>query len=144
MGTRAGDLVVSPELQQEFLRRANGAWKTKGDILFRHGDAVIGLYLIRSGKVRLVLDGVNPAFPPRILGPGSVVGLPATIAGSPYSLTAEVIEDAELAFVPREEVVDCLKQNPLLCFEVMNMLSGEISGTRLALKQTGTLRPRKA
>ena len=138
------DLVVSPAMQEEFLRLADVIFKAKGTILFRHGDACSGLYLIRKGRVSLALDGANCAFPPRLLGAGSVVGLPATVAGSPYSLTAQVIDDAELAFVPREAVVECLRQNPQLCFEVMDMLSGEISGTRFAIKQSGGLRPRKA
>lgn len=138
-----GDLMVSPAMREQLLSLATAISKAKGTILFRHGDAARGLFLIRSGKVSLALDGVNAAFPSRILGAGSVVGLPATVAGSPYSLTAQVIEDAELAFVPRAAIVDCLRQNPHLCFEVMDMLSGEISGTRFALKRSGTLRPRK-
>ena len=144
MAAGPGDLVVSPAMQEELLRVATSIFKVKGAILFRHGDAVSGLYLIRRGKVSLTLDGANSAFPPRILGAGSVAGLPATVAGSPYSLTAQVLEDADLAFVSREAVVECLRQNPQLCFEVMDMLSGEISGTRFAIKQSGTLRPRKA
>jgi len=139
MAAGPGDLVVSPELREQLLRLATCTSKPKGTVLFRHGDAVRGLFLIRSGKVSLALDGANAAFPSRILGAGSVVGLPATVAGSPYSLTAQVIEDAELAFVSRDAVVDCLRQNPDLCFEVMDMLSGEISGTRSALKRHGTV-----
>lgn len=142
MAVAPGDLVVSPAMQEQLLRFATSISKAKGSILFRHGDAGIGLYLIRCGKVSLALDGVSHAFPPRVLGAGSVVGLPATVAGSPYSLTAKVVEEAELAFVPREAVVDCLRQNPQLCFEVMDMLSGEISGTRYALKRSSTVRSR--
>ncbi len=137
-------LVVSSAMQEQLLSVATVVFKAKDATLFRHGDAVIGLYLIRKGKVSLSLEGANPSFPPRILGPGSVVGLPATIAGTPYSLTARVVEDAELAFVSRDALLDCLRINPPLCFEVMNMLSGEISGTRLAVKQSGALRPRRA
>jgi CRP/FNR family transcriptional regulator, cyclic AMP receptor protein len=142
MAAGPGDLVVSPEMREQLLCLATCTSKAKGTILFRHGEAVRGLFLIRSGKVSLALDGANASFPSRILGAGSVVGLPATVAGSPYSLTAQVVEDAELAFVPRDAVVDCLRQNPDLCFEVMDMLSGEISGTRFALKRCGTVPPR--
>lgn len=144
MSAGTGDLAVSPAMQEHFLRVSTPMFKPKGTILFRHGDAVVGLYLIRKGTVCLALESANPAFPPRILGAGSVVGLPATVAGSPYSLTAQVLDDADLAFVPRDAVVECLRRNPQLCFEVMGMLSGEISGTRFAIKNCGSLRPRKA
>ena len=139
-----GDLVVSSAMREQLLRAATLVSKPKGTMLFRRGDAVVGVFLIRDGKISLALDGVNSAFPPRVLGAGSVVGLPATVAGSPYSLTAQVIEDAELAFVPRQALVDCLKQNPQLCFEVMDILSGEISGTRSALKGNGLVHSRKS
>ena len=143
MAVGPGKLLVSSAMREELLLLATPISKGKGTILFRHGDAVLGLYLILSGKVSLALDGVHSAFSPRILGIGSVVGLPATVAGTPYSLTAQVVEDAELAFVPRQAVVDCLRRNPQLCFEVMDMLSGEISGTRSALKESGSIRSRK-
>jgi len=134
-GMPTGDLVVSIALREQFLAAGTPVLKRKGTILFSRGDPVTGLFLIRSGRVSLVLDGANPAFPPRTLGAGAVVGLPAAVGGSPYSLTAKVVEDAELAFVPCQAVAECLKQNPALCFEVMDILSREISGTRSALKR---------
>jgi CRP-like cAMP-binding protein len=87
--------------------------------------------------VRLFLDNSEALFGPRILGPGSVVGLPAAVAGTPYSLSADVVEDAELACVPQKALADCLRQNPALCFEVMDILSHEISHTRSAIKNSG-------
>ncbi len=142
MTTRPGQLVVSPIMQDKLLALATLISRPKGTVLFRHGDAVLGAFLIRSGKIQLALEDVDSAFPPRILGVGSVVGLPATVAGSPYSLTAQVVEDAELAFVPRALLVGYLQSDPQLCFEVMDMLSGEISETRSALKRTSVLRTR--
>ncbi len=143
MPVRPEDLIVSPTMREHFLRLGTIISKPKGAILFHHGDIVTGAFLIQSGRVQLTLEGVNPAFPARILRAGCVVGLPASVAGSPYSLTAQVIEDAELAFVTRVALIDCLRDNPQLCFEVMDMLSAEISGTRSALKHTSALRPRK-
>ena len=137
MAGRPGDLVVSSEMQEQLLLLALHLSKVKGSVLFRHGDPVRGVFLIRSGKVRLSLDGANSSFPFRILGPGSVAGLPASVAGSPYSLTAEVVEDAELAFVPRQDLLECLQKNPQICFEVMDILSGEISQSRSVLKGGG-------
>jgi CRP-like cAMP-binding protein len=86
----------------------------------------------------------NSVYPPRILGPGAIAGLPATVSGNPYSLNAKVVEDSELAFVPRNAVMACLQNNPLLCFQVMDMLSGEISDIRSAFRQNDSTRPAKA
>jgi len=138
------ELVVSAAMEQELLRLGTSISQPKGSFLFHCGGPPRGLFLIRSGRVCLSMDGEVVAFEPRILGPGSVAGLPATVAGSPYSLTAEVIEDAELTFVAREVMLQCLQENQQLCFEVMDLLSGEISGARAAFKQSSVHRPRKA
>ncbi|MBZ5655606.1 MAG: cyclic nucleotide-binding domain-containing protein [Acidobacteriia bacterium] len=138
MATPVNNLIPSPELKAELDRRATIVFKPKGTILFRRGEDVSGLFLIRSGRVSLALDCETRVYPARILGPGAIVGLPATVSGNPYSLTAKVVEDSELAFVPRDKVLPCLRDNPALCFQVMDMLSGEISHIRSAFKQNGS------
>ena len=137
MRVRMGNLHVSQAMREQLLLLGTVVSKRKGSVLFSRGDDGHGVFLIRGGKVLLALDRINPAFPPRTLGVGSVIGLPAAVGGSPYSLTATVIEDAELMFVPQKTLVDCLRRNPALCFEVMHLLSREISGTRYALKRSG-------
>jgi len=128
-------------MREELLRLATGcSVELKGTVLFRCGDPARGLYLICSGRIAVSLEPESFLYPPRIVGPGSVLGLPATVAGSPYSLSAEVIEKAELAFVPRAAMLNCLSTNQSLCFEVMELLSGEISSTRAVLKQAGATR----
>jgi CRP-like cAMP-binding protein len=144
MAIQHTNLIPSPELKAELDQQATIIFKAKGTILFRRGEDVTGVFLIRSGRVSLALDCETPLYPARILGPGAIAGLPATVSGNPYSLTAKVVDDAELAFVPRDAVVECLKHNPTLCFEVMDMLSGEISDIRSAFKQNGSSRGAKA
>lgn len=134
MAATCRNLMVSPELKDELERLATIVSQPRGAVLFRRGDSVSGVFLIRKGKVSLALDCETPVYPKRTLCAGCVVGLPATVSGAPYSLTAEVVEDAELGFVPRQAVMDCLRCNPHLCFQVMDMLSGEISGIRAAVK----------
>ncbi|HEV2728634.1 MAG TPA: cyclic nucleotide-binding domain-containing protein [Terriglobales bacterium] len=144
MAIVSSNLIPSPELKAGLEQLATIVSKPKGMILFRRGDPPAGVFLIRSGRVSLALDFPNSAYPPRILGPGAIVGLPATVSGNPYSLTAKVLEDSELAFVSRHAVLECLEDNPLLCFQVMDMLSGEISDIRSAFKQNGSNRRAKA
>lgn len=136
------NLIPSVELKERLLSQAAIVSKPKGAILFRRGDAVTGLFLILRGKVSLGLERENPVFPTRTLSTGCIAGLPGTVSGNPYSLTAEVIQDAELAFVPREAVIDILHKDPVLCFQVMEMLSGEISQVRSAFKVTDVSRRR--
>jgi CRP-like cAMP-binding protein len=132
------NVVPSPELKAEFERLASVVFKPKNTVLFQRGDKPSGVYLIRSGQVSVGLDCDNCVYPARILGPGAIVGLPASVSGNPYSLTANVVDDSELAFVPRDAVVACLKKNPTFCFQVMDILSDEIAEIRAAFKQNGS------
>ena len=136
MGSGDG-FVVSATLRDQLLALSTSVSKPKGAILFRRGDACAGVFLICSGKVRLFLEGAAAAFRPRILGAGCVVGLPSALGGSHYSLTAEVVENAALACVSQKVLADALRHNSVLCFEVMSILSHEISETRSALKRSG-------
>jgi len=78
-----------------------------------------------------------------MLGPGAIAGLPASVSGNPYSLTAEVLQDSELAFVPRHLVVSFLKNNPILGFEVIRMLSSEICDARSVFKAKASNLPQQ-
>jgi CRP-like cAMP-binding protein len=77
-----------------------------------------------------MLDGTESVYPSRNLGSGSVLGLPATLSGEKYSLTAEVTADSRFAFVPRQAVLNLLSRNSDLSLQVMHLLSGEISSMR--------------
>jgi CRP-like cAMP-binding protein len=101
----------------------------KGTVLFRQGEPVRGVYLVRSGRVRLSLvDRGNVT--DRYAGPGSVLGLPATMTGNPYSLTAQAIEPTEILFITRVDVLALLHAKPAFCFEVVEILAHEVGHMR--------------
>ena len=130
-----GTLVAPDELKIQLKAVGSPMRRDRGTFLFRRADAVTGIFLISKGAVKLGLDGDPTSFPSRHVGPGSVVGLPATLSDSTYSLTAEVVEDAELVFLSRERLLDLLREKPHLCFQVMNILTEELTQTRTALER---------
>jgi CRP-like cAMP-binding protein len=127
-------LIVSFELKTELGRLASPVSRQKGSVLFRRGENVSGVFLIRKGKVSMELDAADGIYPPRTFGPDSILGLPATLSGTPYSLTARTTEPSELDFVPRQAVLNMLRDKPSLCFQVMALLSEEIVETRSSIK----------
>lgn len=128
----------SADLIRELDRIASALNVRKGTPLFRSGDPVAGAYVVRRGAVRMSLDMDHPLFPPKILGPGEIAGLPAALTGT-YSLSADVIEDAELGFVPTLRVTQLLECSPRLCLEAMRLISQEIARTRRALRDASHL-----
>lgn len=131
---RSAAFVVCAELKAEWERRVSSVSKPRGAVLFQRGDQVSGAFLIHKGKVALELDPASAIYPTRTLGPGCVAGLPATVSGAAYSLTAKVVHDCELAYIPRKQVIKLLGANSRLCLLAMEMVSQEISRMRSAVK----------
>ncbi len=79
---------------------------------------------------------IDPARITRITEPGSLLGLPATVTGHRYSLTAEAVTDTSLICVGIAEFRQVLKENPTLCYSVIRMLAEEIRALRRAAVYT--------
>jgi CRP-like cAMP-binding protein len=131
-GSRSGEFA---ELINELDRIATRVSLPKGKLLFRCGDTVSGIFVIHSGTVRMSLDGADATFPPRFLGPGELVGLPATLTGT-YSLSAQVAEDAALGFVAARRVTELFECSPRLCMLAMRLIGDEIARTRSQLRDS--------
>ncbi|HZS98238.1 MAG TPA: cyclic nucleotide-binding domain-containing protein [Terriglobales bacterium] len=135
-----GLLLDHHELKQCLIERGSRMHFSQGDFLFQRGDEVRGLFLILSGQVRLGLDGESSALPSRDLGPGAILGLPATLSDSPYSLTAQANAKTEVIYLARAAMLDILRTHSKLCLEVMNLLSEELAETRNALARIHRIR----
>ena len=135
-----GLLPAHHELKQRLTETGSRMHFGQGDFLFQRGDEVRGVFLILSGQVRLGLDGESSAFPSRDLGPGAILGLPATLSDSPYSLTAQANAKTEVVYLPGAAMLDLLRTNSKLCLEVMNLLSEELAETRNALARIHKIR----
>jgi CRP-like cAMP-binding protein len=121
------------ELKSELERLASSLSLPAGAVLFRCGDPASGVFLIRKGSVRMSLDSATEVFPERRLGPGEIVGLPATLTGH-YSLSARIAEEAELGYIPAPLVTSLLECSPRLCLMATRVMSAEIARMRLALR----------
>jgi len=134
-------LSAADELRSQLEHVAGTLLRPRGSVLFVRGDPGTGVYLVRRGLVVLSLGSGAPKRLARRLGPGSLIGLPAALSGKTYSLTAEVSEDAELGFISREAFLEILRQDPSLCFHVMDILSEQISAMRSLMKPPQRRRP---
>jgi len=108
--------------------------KKKGALLFRLGQPCCGVFLVNRGQVRLSLDAGSSLYPAQSVGSGSVVGLPATFSGEPYSLTAEAKTNCHLLFIPRRRLLALLHESPQAGLQILRVLGEEIFQMRKAVK----------
>ncbi len=81
-----------------------GVRLNEGTTVFRQGDLGGSMYVIRSGKVRVLKEAHGRQREVTTLGPGDFFGEMAVVTGRPRSATAEVVEEAELLKVPADKL----------------------------------------
>jgi CRP-like cAMP-binding protein len=127
--------VAGPELIAALKQRARSIDLGSNHVLFRQGDAPIGVFILTKGTVRLTrrLDGdeVLTAH----VGPGSLLGVPAAIGKKPYSLTAEATQGAEISLLTGEYFIHLMHTEPSVSFRVLQVLAEEVRFAREALSR---------
>ena len=96
----------------------------RGALLFVEGQEPRGVYIICNGRVKLTAtaaDGKSVIV--RMAEAGEIVGLPGTISGKPYELTAEASEPVQANFIPRSDFLEFLKQRGDVALKVAEVLS---------------------
>jgi len=71
----------------------------------------------------------------RVFSAGSLLGLPASFTGHPYSLTAVTLTQSEVVNVPQEEFLQLMREHPDLCREATDMLGRELTFVQSALAE---------
>jgi CRP-like cAMP-binding protein len=124
--------VADHELIEALQQRARSVDLGSNRILFRQGDAPIGVFILTKGTVRLTrrLEG-KEVLTARV-GAGSLLGVPAVIEAKPYSLTAEATKGAELSLLTAEYFVHLMHTEPELSFRLLQVLAAEVRFAREA------------
>ena len=123
------DYTIHTELSAVLERCCERVYKKRRTVLFHRGHPTFGMFLVLEGKVRLDfgVDGTSPLT--GTFGPGALVGLPATLTGRTYSMTATVTDDAVLGFISRGRLKALLYEHPELGQHLLAVLSARLAQT---------------
>lgn len=118
--------TIQPELLRAFEGGALVRQYRKGTAVYRRGRTVRGVFLIRKGRVKLLLGESPTGLALHVAGPGSVLGLGESVSGAPYEASVETLEACEIAFLPREEFLKYLRANCNICLQLVQLLSEDL------------------
>jgi CRP/FNR family cyclic AMP-dependent transcriptional regulator len=108
----------------------------KGATLFVEGQFPRGVFVLCSGRVKLSTSSADGrTLILRMSESGEVLGLPATVTGKPYELTAEVIEPTQANFIGREDFLRFLREHGEAALRVAQQL-GETYHSAVAEMRT--------
>src|SRR5215468_4304642 len=96
----------------------------KGAMLFIEGQMPRGVFVLCSGKVKLsTTSREGKTIITKVAEAGDVLGLNAVISNRPYEVTAEMMEPGQANFIPRESLLQFLRDHGEVALRVAEQLS---------------------
>lgn len=110
----------------------------KGAVLFVEGQEARGVFIICNGRVKLsASSSQGKSIILRIADAGEIVGLPGSISGKPYEVTAEALEPIQANFIRRDELLRFLREHGEAALRVAEMLCHIYHATYQEVKYLG-------
>jgi CRP/FNR family transcriptional regulator len=111
----------------------------RNTVLFAEGRPVRGIYILCDGRAKLsICSETGRRLTLRIAGPGEVLGMGAALSNTPYEITAELLDNSQVVFVRRKELLKFLREHPGICLQVVHMLSQELHGAYERVRKIST------
>ncbi|HEY8271597.1 MAG TPA: Crp/Fnr family transcriptional regulator [Pseudobdellovibrionaceae bacterium] len=117
----------SPHIPK-YLERSKISCSYKRDqVIFYADNDPLGLFFVKSGLVKLEkISEDGSAHTLRIVGPGGVLGYRSLFADEPYHATAIAVDQLELCFVPKAEILLTFQNHPEVALRLLNHLAKDL------------------
>ncbi|MEE1899794.1 Crp/Fnr family transcriptional regulator [Flavobacterium rakeshii] len=116
--------------KEELLKMAN--CKTsyiikKGEPIFSEGENVNGIFCIKDGVCKLskLSENGNEQIL-KLVAKGELLGQRSMISDEPVNLSAVALEDMEVCFVPKSEILGFFNENNQFSMNVMKSICGDL------------------
>ena len=99
----------------------------KGEYLFRQGETASTVYLIKTGKLKLVqhtIEGREVILD--VAGPGEVLGETVLFRGQDQPFSAVAMEDTNLCCVTRQQFESLIQHNPDFAVKIVSYLGQKL------------------
>ena len=117
----------------------------RNTVLFREGQPARGVFVLCEGKAKLsVCSESGKRLTLHVAIPGEVLGLSAALSGGPYEVTAELLDNAQVAMVKRKDLLGFLREHREACLHVVDLLSQDLHIAYERVRSVGLGRTRRA
>lgn len=105
----------------------------ENECIFRKGETPKGLYLIKAGCAKVVIERTqlrgrtsSPAYVSKIAGPEEMLGLREIVKNLPHDSSAKTLRPTEVHVFPREAIQNILNSAPSLMKVMLTQLVKEV------------------
>lgn len=112
----------------------------KREVVFMEGDECTGLYIIRTGRVKVVRSsstGKEQII--NIMNPGDMLGFEVFYNARTYKHTAVVMEDCDLCYIDRHAFFKILEREPAIARKLILSLGKELNNAYERIGHLGLL-----
>lgn len=99
----------------------------KGESIFEEGAIVNGVYCVKTGVCKLSklsANGKDQII--KIVKSGELLGQRSMISDEPANLSAVALEDMEVCFIPKSEVINMFDNNNKFSMNMMKTICGDL------------------
>jgi CRP/FNR family transcriptional regulator len=109
-----------------------------GAVLFVEGQSPRGIYMLCKGRVKMSTTSVEgKTLILKIAQPGEVLGIHATVSGTPCEITAETAQPCQLNFIKREQFLKFLHEHGDACLKAAQHLSKDCQSAYQQIRSLG-------
>jgi CRP-like cAMP-binding protein len=99
----------------------------KGEPIFEEGESVNGIFCIKDGVCKLSKLSANGKDQiVKLVKPGELLGQRSLISDEPANLSAVALEDMEVCFIPKTEIMGFFNKNNQFSMNVMKTICGDL------------------
>ncbi len=99
----------------------------KGEPIFEEGETVNGIYCVKDGVCKLSKLSANGKDQiVKLVKSGELLGQRSMISDEPANLSAVALEDMEVCFIPRNEVLQFFNNNNQFSMNIMKSICGDL------------------
>jgi CRP-like cAMP-binding protein len=99
----------------------------KGEPIFEEGESTNGIFCIKDGVCKLTklsANGKDQII--KLVKPGELLGQRSLISEEPANLSAVALEDMEVCFIPKSEIMGFFNTNNDFSMNVMKTICGDL------------------
>lgn len=99
----------------------------KGEVIFEEGETINGIYCVKDGICKLTkLSPNGKDHIVKLIKKGELVGQRSMISDEPVNLTAVALEDMQVCFIPKAEIMGFFDKNNQFSMNVMKTICGDL------------------
>jgi len=99
----------------------------KGEVIFEEGENVNGIFCVKDGVCKLTKLSPNGKDQiVKLVAKGELLGQRSMISEEPVNLSAVALEDMQVCFIPKSEIMGFFDKNNQFSMNVMRTICGDL------------------